>query len=128
MLRGKVIHIGQPMSGVSKTKGTPWKKQEFVIETEGQYPTTIAFSAMNEKIDQAAIQLGNVVEVEVNLRSREYNGKWYTEATAWRIRNISAQSQQGGTAPQGYAAPSQGYAAAPQPFAQTANDNNPLPF
>lgn len=133
MIRGKVIHIGQMMEGVSKTKGTPWRKQEYVIETEGQYPVTVAFSLMNDKIAQAAIQLGNVLEVDVDARSREYNGKWYTELTAWRVKNLSiatvAQHTNGqvynASAPQGYSAAPQGYA--PQEPTTTSN-GDPLPF
>lgn len=138
MIRGKVIHIGQMMEGVSKTKGTPWRKQEYVLETDGQYPATVAFSLMNDKINQASIQMGNVLEVDVDARSREYNGKWYTELTAWRVKNLSittiAQHTNGqvynASAPQGYSAAPQGYA--PQGYApqepSTTSNGDPLPF
>lgn len=110
MIRGKVIAVGQKMEGVSKSKGTSWKKQEYVIETEGKYPKKVAFSLMNDKIDLAAIQMGQTIEVEVDAQSREYNGRWYTELTAWRVNNLGVvntpqyqQSVYQQTAPQGYA-------------------------
>ena len=138
MIRGKVIHVGQMMEGVSKTKGTPWRKQEYVIETEGQYPTTVAFSLMNDRIAQAAIQMGNVLEVDADARSREYQGKWYTELIGWRVKNLSNGS--GSKAPnfsQVYNTPApQGYSAPQQVFIQpqqTADSfgtpaNSDMPF
>lgn len=88
MVRGKIIAIGQHFEGVSRTKGTPWKKQEYVLETDEQYPTKLAFYVMNDKIDTANIQIGQTVEIELKASSREYNGRWYTEITAWKVNNI----------------------------------------
>lgn len=124
MIRGKVIFTGQRAEGVSKA-GKAWKKQQFVIETEGQYPKKVAFFLMNDKLEAANLQMGNTVEVEVDAQSREYNGKWYTELTAWRVNNI------GNIAPQ-YAQPMQNqsvyHQTAPQGYAptQTAQPVNPF--
>lgn len=129
MIRGRIIFVGQPESGVGKTTGKQWSKQVFAIETEGQYPKKVAFGVMNNKF---TMNMGDVVEIEVDAQSREYQGKWYTELTAWRCNNISApaqaphQPQQQNvyqqTPPQGYAAPQYPQNPAPQ---QPAND---LPF
>lgn len=89
MIRGRVIYVGQPASGVSKT-GKQWSKQEFAIETEGQYPKKVAFGVMNGKF---TMNMGDVVEVEVDAQSREYQGRWYTELTAWRCNNFGAAQQ-----------------------------------
>lgn len=133
MIKGKVIRIGQLMEGISKTKGTPWKKQEYVIETEGQYPQNVAFSLMNDKIDNAVIQMGDSLEIEVDPRSREYNGRWYTELIAWRVKNARLQNNSyqqqtapvyNAQAPQGYSAPQ--YPQNPQPT--TTSNGDPLPF
>ena len=128
--RGNVIFIGQKVEGISKTKGTPWKKQEFAIETTGQYPRKVAFSIMNDKIDQAGIQMGHDVEIEVDAQSREYNGKWYTELNAWKIHNHSNSQptqypQSNGyqqQPPQGYTQPQYS-----QPAPQQSN-NDDIPF
>lgn len=129
-IQGRIIHIGASAEGISKTKGTPWKKQEYVLETSGQYPKKVAFSVMNDKIDQAGIQMGHDVEIEVDAQSREYNGRWYTELTAWKVRNLSnpqpSQYKQSDgyvqNPPQGYSAP-QYEQSAPQP-----SNNNDMPF
>lgn len=130
-IQGKIIVVGAKAEGISKTKGTPWKKQEYVLETSGQYPKKVAFYIMNDKIDQAGIQVGHDVEIEVDAQSREYNGKWYTELNAWKIRNLSNPQpsqypnsnayQQ--TAPQGYSAPQYS-----QPAPQPSINDDSIPF
>ena len=41
--------------------------------------------AWGEKIDQFNIKHGETVEVSVDLESREYNGRWYTDVKAWKV-------------------------------------------
>ena len=112
MIKGKVIFVGTPVQGTSKA-GKPWSKQEFAIETEGQYPKKVAFGVMNGKF---SMNMGDIVEIEVDAQSREYQGRWYTELTAWRCNNLGTQQQNAQQpvyqqqAPVGYQAP-----AYPQP-------------
>lgn len=82
-VKGKVIQLLPLQSGMGK-KG-PWKKQEFIIETQSQYPKKICLSAWGDKVDQFKLSVGDVVSVSVDLESREYNGRWYTEARAWKL-------------------------------------------
>ena len=69
-----------------------WKKQEFIVETAGQVPRKICFSLWGDKIDQANLSEGDEAEVMFDLESREYNGRWYTEAKAWKVSRKSAGS------------------------------------
>lgn len=41
--------------------------------------------AWGDKIDQFSIKQGENVEVSVDLESREYNGRWYTDVKAWKV-------------------------------------------
>ena len=43
---------------------------------------------MGEKVDQYNLAVGDLVNVAVDLESREYNGRWYTEARAWKVDKI----------------------------------------
>lgn len=129
MIRGKVIKVLPPEGGVSKA-GKPWKRQMFVIETDGQYPKTVAFSVMGEeKIAKAGLQIGHTIEIDVDAESREYNGKWYTSLNAWRIKNINAFTQSQNMyqqqAPQGYVANTQQMQ---QPMNNSNVNDDPLPF
>jgi hypothetical protein len=93
-IKGKVIQLLSPQTGQGK-KGV-WKKQEFVIETQSQYPKKVCLSMWGDKIDQFKISVGETVTVSFELESREYNSRWYTEARAWKI----AKDGSGGAQPQ----------------------------
>lgn len=82
-VKGRVTQLLPQQSGMGK-KG-PWKKQEFILETQSQYPKKICFSIWGDKIDQYNLATGDMINVFVDLESREYNGRWYTEARAWKI-------------------------------------------
>ncbi len=82
-LKGKVIQLLPLQTGMGK-KGQ-WKKQEFIVETQSQYPKKVCLSAWGDKIDQFNVAAGDIVNISVDLESREYNGRWYTEARAWKL-------------------------------------------
>ena len=82
-LKGKVIQLLPLQSGMGKK--VPWKKQEFIVETQSQYPKKVCLSVWGDKVDQFNLSVGQFVNVSVELESREYNGRWYTEARAWKL-------------------------------------------
>lgn len=128
-IKGKVIHVGTVANGLRKSDGQPWKKQEFAIETEGKYPTKVAFSLMNAKLDEANLQMNQIVEVELNPSSREYNGKWYTELTAWRVNNLGYAQPAMNQQPVYQQQAPQGYVAQPStPSQPLPNQVNDMPF
>ncbi|PIF02422.1 MAG: hypothetical protein CR996_00080 [Draconibacterium sp.] len=84
-IKGKVDKILAPESGVSRA-GNEWKKQEFVIETDEQYPRKVCFTLFGDKTSlMDGLTVGEEVEVSFNVESREYNGKWFHNINAWRI-------------------------------------------
>lgn len=82
-ISGKITEILPEKSGTS-ARG-PWRKQEYVIEIPGDYPKQVCFMAWGDKIDQFAIKEGEELTVHIDLESREYNGRWYTDVKAWRV-------------------------------------------
>ena len=67
-----------------------WAKQEFIFEyQEGKFPTSICMNVWG--VDK--------VKISFNLSSREYNGRWYTDVSAWRIEPAGAQPQTYNQAP-----------------------------
>ena len=82
-LKGKVIQLLPLQSGMGR-KGQ-WRKQEFILETQSQYPKKVCLSIWGDKIDQFGVNEGDDVSVAVDLESREYNGRWYTDVKAWKI-------------------------------------------
>lgn len=80
---GKVVQLLPLVKGQS-AKGE-WKKQEFILETQGQYPKKVCISLWGDRVDQNPLTEGDLITASVDLESREYNGRWYTEARAWKI-------------------------------------------
>lgn len=82
-ISGKIIQIDEPIVGKS-SKGE-WKKQQFIVETEEQYPKKICFINWNDKVKLSDIKPGQEAHVHFDAESREYNGRWYTDLKVWRI-------------------------------------------
>lgn len=90
-VKGKVEQLLKPESGVSRA-GKEWKKQEFILETDEQFPKKVCFTLFGDKVDLAnGLAQGQEVEVSFNLDSREYNGRWFTNANAWKIESVNEQ-------------------------------------
>ena len=66
-------------------KNGTWKKQEFILETQGQYPKKVCLSLWGEKVDETRLSVGEKITASINIESREYNGRWYTDVRAWKI-------------------------------------------
>ena len=90
-LEGKIIQINPLQSGEGKN-GT-WKKQEFVVETKSQYPKKVCITAWGDKIDQFNLNENEDVKVSIELESREYNSRWYTDVRAWKVEKLGAPVQ-----------------------------------
>lgn len=83
-ISGRIIQILPIQKGTNKN-GNEWRKLEFVIETEAQYPKKVIIMLWGDKIDQFSLAEGQKITASVDLESREYNGRWYTEVRAWKI-------------------------------------------
>lgn len=66
-------------------KNGQWKKQEFILDIDGQYPKKLCISVWGDKINEKILVPGNMITVDFDLESREYNGRWYTEVKAWKV-------------------------------------------
>lgn len=73
------------------TKGTSargeWQRQDVVFEmNDGSFSRKICVTFFNKPDDVARLREGATYQVSVNIESREYNGRWYTDIRAWRIQ------------------------------------------
>lgn len=73
------------------TKGTSargeWQRQDVVFEMqEGTFARKICVTFFNKPEDAARLKEGAAYTVSVNVESREYNGRWYTDVRAWRLQ------------------------------------------
>lgn len=88
-LQGKCIAALAIESGTSKS-GNAWQKQNFVIETAGQYPKKVCFQLFGDKVNDCP-NVGEEVKVSFDAESREWNGKWFTQLNAWKVERQGAQ-------------------------------------
>ncbi len=72
------------------TKGTSargeWQRQEVIFELPQEFSRKICVIFFNKESDVARLREGMTCTVSVNIESREYNGKWYTDVRAWRVQ------------------------------------------
>jgi hypothetical protein len=94
-LSGKLISILPEVSG--EGKNGPWKKQEFILETPGDFPKKVCISVWGEKVgDLQGFQEGDTIKASINIESREYNNRWYTDVRAWRLEKSGEGTQEPG--------------------------------
>lgn len=85
-LEGKIIQDLGIQSGTSKM-GNPWKKRELVLETFGNYPKKVKVTIFGEqKVDSMNLVPGKDYILSVDLESREFNGRWYTDVNVYAVR------------------------------------------
>lgn len=97
-LSGKLVEVQDEQTG--QGRNGVWKKQSFVIETQDQYPKKICITAWGERTDSLkSLQAGELVKAHVDIESREYNGRWYTDVKAWRIEKEQPTVVPGAGAP-----------------------------
>ncbi|MGM0944141.1 MAG: DUF3127 domain-containing protein [Bacteroidota bacterium] len=98
-LSGKIIQKLPEVGGNSRN-GNAWRKQEFILETPGQYPKKVCVAIWGDKIDQFNLQAGEQVTLSIDVESREYNGRWYTEVKAYRVERSGGNTSQSTSMPE----------------------------
>lgn len=91
--QGKCIQFIGETTGTSKA-GNPWKKKEWVMETFGQYPRKVKVQCFGDRSDSINLEPGRDYTVFVDLESREFNGRWYTDVSVYRAEPYTAAPQQ----------------------------------
>ncbi|WP_332029472.1 DUF3127 domain-containing protein [Kaistella sp.] len=83
-ISAKLIQILPLQSGTGKNG--EWKKQDIIVETQEQYPKKICVSVWGDKIPSQPLIVGINLLIDIDIESREYNGRWYTDVKAWKIQ------------------------------------------
>lgn len=131
-ISGRIIQVLPLQSGTSKA-GNAWKKQEYVLETQENYPRKVKFDFFGDKVDQYPLNVGEDVTISYDLESREFNGRWYTDVRAWKADKSGNTNQQTGNStfnqPGAGLGSTDNLAPAVDPFATpTADESDDLPF
>ena len=79
-----VYKVLAPVRGTS-ARGE-WTKQEVIFEQADDFKRKVCISFWGDKAAEAAsLREGEKCEISVNVESREYNGRWYTEVRGWQL-------------------------------------------
>ncbi len=90
----KITKVLEVQEGTSKA-GKAWKKLTFVGETTEQYNNVYAFELFGEeKVDnfQKFNKEGDLVDVDFNVSCNEWEGKYFTSLSAWKVFKAAANS------------------------------------
>jgi hypothetical protein len=79
----KLIQLLPLQTGTGKNG--EWKKQDIIVETGEKFPKKICVSVWGDKIDAKKLKPGNMLKIDFDVESREYNSRWYTDVKAWKI-------------------------------------------
>lgn len=92
-IKGRVKTLGTLTEGTS-ARGA-WQKQELIIETIEQYPKQVCLICWGERVTEAQrFTEGQVITAHINIESREFNGKWYTDVKPWKFEAEEVEQQQ----------------------------------
>lgn len=76
---------------INEPETRQWNEQTFksvliIGETlEAKFSSKVAVEVNPDKTNISNLKVGRVADFEINIVSREYNGKYYTNIRAWKI-------------------------------------------
>lgn len=85
---GTVLEIFPAVTGQS-ARGE-WQRQDVLFELPSEFNRKLCVKFFNKPAEAARLQKGGTYTVSINVESREHNGRWYTEANAWRVSDPAA--------------------------------------
>lgn len=84
-VKGRVVSVLPAQTG--EGKNGKWVKATYIIETGGQYPKKVAVTIWGDSLP--VLKEGQDVDCSVEVESKEFNGKWYTEVKCWKVDFVS---------------------------------------
>ena len=58
-------------------------KQVAIVNNGDKYNPLVAIEIWGDKVEELALRVGDGVDFKVNVFSREWEGKWYTNVSGW---------------------------------------------
>lgn len=86
-IQGKIIVLNDTETIGAKE----FKKRLVVVQTDEKYPQTIPVEFTQENTEKLNnFQIGDFVEIGINLRGSEWQGKYYANINGWKISKVDA--------------------------------------
>lgn len=114
-LTATLLQLLPAQSGQSKNG--PWKKQDIIVQTDEKFPKKVCLSIWGDKIDEKQLILNSNLQLEFDIESREFNGKWYTDIKVWKVTVLNPNEVVTDLPP-----------APPSPFVDDDEELEDLPF
>jgi hypothetical protein len=86
-IQGIITRILPLQTGTTKS-GSEWAKQGYVLQTNERYSKLVYFELWGQAVDTEAAEVGQEVVAYLNVESREWGGRFYTELSAWRVKRV----------------------------------------
>ena len=80
-----VVYKIMPATTGTSARGD-WQRQEVIFEIPSEFSRKVCVIFFNRPSDVASLKEGKTYTVSINIESREYNGRWYTDVRAWRVQ------------------------------------------
>ena len=96
-ITGKIKTILSVESGTSKA-GKTWKKQNYIVANNEGYQGNEQVFCFEVFGDEAVENLtkfnkeGDEVKVSFNIKCNEWNGKYFTSLSSWRIDKVTEET------------------------------------
>lgn len=91
-----IITTAMPIVIGTSASGKEWKRASYILtydKSNEQYPKSILFDVMGDRIEQLNLQQGKEYEIEIDFSTREYNGRTYMSASAWKATATTAATE-----------------------------------
>ena len=95
-ITGKIENNLETQTGISKTNGKEWKKTSFLVKTDEEYNNLYCFEIFGEEKVDKFLQYnskGDVVDVDFNVKTNEWQGKYFTYLDAWKVYKADNSTQ-----------------------------------
>ena len=95
-ITGTIEKFLDVQKGTTK-EGKEWQKREFIVKTSDEYNNLFCFDVFGlEQVENLTKfnNVGDVVEVQFNVKCNEWKGKYYTSLSSWRIEKLEVVQQE----------------------------------
>ena len=91
-IKGRVVKI-KDLETIKTKKGTDFTKQEVVIDQNKNYNSEVCLVFLADNVDHVRkLNEGEVYEFYINVSSREYNERHYTQVDCWRAVQLNPEA------------------------------------
>lgn len=89
-IQGQLVEVFPLKKGTSQKTGNEWQMQDFLISVKsGEYENKVLLQAK-----ECNYPIGSQLKCQLDIKAREYNGRWYNTIGAWKIESNTQPIQQ----------------------------------